>query len=116
LEEDEIRKLCEPGVIKDPLDRALAMFWAGMRRGGIHALRPEDLNWKIPRIVIRRAWQRYDNPAARSLGDPKWHKVREIAFPVQLQEAIRELWAAYGQHEFVFCNVKGKLPGDKYIQ
>jgi integrase len=106
LEAWEIRKLFEPGVITDPLDRALAaaMFWAGMRRGEILGLKPEDLNWKRPRIIIRNAWQRYDNPAERSLGDPKWHKIREIAFPVQLQEAIRELWAAYGQHDFVFCN------------
>jgi integrase len=75
----------------------------------IYGLKPEDLDWETPMILIRRAWQRYDNPAARSLGDPKWHKIREIAFPQQLQEAIRELWAAYGQHEFVFCNAKGKL-------
>jgi integrase len=118
LETWEINKLFEPGVIKDPLHRALAaaMFWAGMRRGEILGLKPEDLNWKIPRIIIRHAWQRYDSPGARSLGDPKWHKIREIPFPVQLQEAIRELWAANGQHEFVFCNARGKLPSSQYMR
>jgi len=118
LETWEINKLFEPGVITDPLDRALAaaMFWGGMRRGEIYGLKPEDLNWQIPRIIIRHAWQRYDSPTERSLGDPKWHKTREIAFPVQLQKAIRELWAAYGQHEFVFCNRKGQLPGSNYMQ
>ena len=118
LETWEIRKLFEPGVITDPLDRALAsaMFWAGMRRGEIYGLKPEDLNWEMPRIIIRHAWQCYDNPKQRSLGDPKWHKIREIPFPIQLQEAIRELWAAYGEHDFVFCNAQGKLPGSKYLQ
>ena len=118
LETWEIRKLFEPGIIIDPLDRALAaaMFWAGLRRGEIYGLKPEDLNWKIPRIIICHAWQCYGSPKKRSLGDPKWHKVREIPFPIQLQEAIRELWAAYGQHEFVFCNRNGKLPGIKYIE
>jgi integrase len=56
------------------------------------------------------------SPEARSLGDPKWHKIREIPFPWQLQEAIRELWAAYGEHEFVFCNAKGSLPGANYMR
>ncbi|MDR1949862.1 MAG: site-specific integrase [Spirochaetaceae bacterium] len=118
LEEWEIKKLFEPGVIPDPLDRALcaAMFWAGMRRGEIYGLKPEDLNWKFPMIIIRNAWQRYDSPAARSLGDPKWHKIREIAFPVQLQDAIKELWAAYGQHDFVFCDKNGRLPGANYCR
>jgi integrase len=118
LEENEFRKLFKPGIIPDPLDRALAaaMFWGGLRRGEIIGLKPEDLDWRIPRIIIRHAWQRYDNPEARSLGDPKWHKIREIPFPRQLQAAIRELWASYGEHEFVFCDAKGGLPGAKYMQ
>ncbi|MDR1047946.1 MAG: site-specific integrase [Treponema sp.] len=118
LEEDEIRKLFEPGIIPDPLDRALAaaMFWGGLRRGEIIGLKPEDLDWRIPRIIIRHAWQRYNSPESRSLGDPKWHKTREIAFPWQLQEAIRELWAACGEHEFVFCDAQGSLPGARYMQ
>jgi integrase/recombinase XerD len=118
LEEWEIKKLFEPGVLPDPLDRALCavMFWAGMRRGEIYGLKPEDLNWKTPMIIIRNAWQRYDSPTDRSLGDPKWHKIREIPFPLQLQDAIKKLWTAYGQHDFVFCDAKGKLPGSNYCR
>jgi integrase len=118
LEEWEIKRLFMPGVITDPLDRALAaaMFLVGMRRGEILGLKPEDLDWKTPRIIVRRAWQRYGDPKARSLGDPKWHKIREVPFPRQLQEAIRELWAAYGEHEFVFCDAGGRLPGENYMR
>jgi integrase len=70
------------GIITDPLDRALAaaMFWAGLRRGKIYGLKPEDLNWKLPRIIICHAWQCYGIPEKRSLGDPKRHKVNEIPF------------------------------------
>jgi integrase len=92
------------------------VFWAGLRRGEILGLKPEDLDWNAPRIVIRRAWQRYSNPRVRSLGDPKWHKIWEVAFSRQLQDAIRELWAAYGKHEFVFCDAGGRLPGANYIR
>ncbi len=119
LEEWEIRKLFEPGVITDPLDRALAaaMFWTGLRRGEIYGLKPEDLNWntRAPRIIIRNAWKLYSSKK-KILGDPKWHKIREVPFPVQLQKAIRELWDANGQHEFVFCNAKGELPSSGYMQ
>jgi integrase len=117
LEEWEIKKLFAPGVIPDPLDRAVcsAMFWAGMRRGEICGLKPEHLDWQTPKITIQKAWQRYGYKT-RSLGDPKWHKIREIPFPQQLQDAIKELWAAYGQHEFVFTDKKGKLPGANYIR
>jgi integrase len=112
LEEWEVLKLFDPGVIPDPLDRALcaAMFWAGMRRCEIYGLKPEDLDWRTPQIIVRNAWQRYDSEKKRSLGDPKHHKVREIVFPARLQEAIKELWAIYGKHEFVFCGKNGKLP------
>jgi integrase len=47
---------------------------------------------------------------------PKWHKYRKIPFPLLLQEAIKELWAANGKHEFVFCRKDGKLPGANYIR
>jgi integrase len=101
---------------REPKTQTAAMFYAGMRRGEIYGLKPENLNWKRQRIIIRNAWKRYDSPDFRSLGDPKWHKTREIAFPIQLQEAIKELWAAYGEHEFVFCNARGKLPGANYLR
>jgi integrase len=86
------------------------------RRGEIYGLKPEDLNWDTSKITIRNAWQRYDSPENRSLGDPKWHKPRRIAFPLLLQAAIKKLWAANGKHEFVFCKKDGKLPGANYIR
>jgi integrase len=118
LEYWEILKLFEPGVIPDPLDRALcaAMFWAGLRRGEIYGLKPQDLDWGAPKIIVRNAWQRYDSEKKRSLGDPKHHKFREIPFPARLQAAIKELWAAYGEYEFVFCGKNGKLPGANYMK
>jgi integrase len=118
LEEWEVLKLFAPGVIPDPLDRALcaAMFLAGMRRGEIYGLRPDDLDWRSPHIMVRNAWQRYDSEKKRSVGDPKHHKAREIPFPALLQEAIKDLWAAYGKREFVFCGKNGKLPGSNYIR
>jgi site-specific recombinase XerD len=118
LEEWEILKLFDHGVIPDPLDRALcaAMFWSGLRRCEIYGLKPEDLDWRAPEIIVRNAWQRYDSEKKRSLGDPKHHKIRAIPFPAQLQEAIKKLWATYGEHEFVFCGKNGKLPGANYMK
>ena len=117
LEPWEVRKLFEPGVISDPLERALAaaMLWAGMRKSEILGLRPEDLNWDIPHITVRNAWKCH-NTKNKRLGDPKWHKVRIIPFPEQLQNAIKELWDEYGRHDFVFCGKKGKLAGGKRMQ
>ena len=116
LEIWEINKLFELGVINDPLDRALAaaIFWGGLRRSEIYGLKPEDLNWNTPSITVRNAWKRYDSKE-RVLEDPKCHKIRKISFPIKLQEAIRKLWAAYGQHEIVFCDASGKLPGANYM-
>jgi integrase/recombinase XerD len=31
------------------------MFWGELRRGEIIGLKPEDLDWRIPRIIIRHA-------------------------------------------------------------
>jgi site-specific recombinase XerD len=33
-----------------------------------------------------------------------------------LQTAIKELWAAYGQHEFVFCRKDGSLPKETFLR
>jgi integrase len=46
LGEDEIVRLFYPGVITDPLERAVAMFWAGLRRSEIWGLKAEDLDWR----------------------------------------------------------------------
>jgi integrase len=55
---EELLKLFAPGVITDPLQRGIcaAMFFAGLRRSEIFALRPEDLDWKTPRLKITHAW------------------------------------------------------------
>jgi integrase/recombinase XerD len=117
IEEWEITKLFAPGVIADPLQKAVcaAMFWAGLRRSEIFGLKPEDLDWQASMIRIRNAWKQY-NRKKRILDDPKWHKKREIPFPDILQTAIKELWAAYGRHEFVFCRKDGSLPRETFLR
>jgi integrase len=95
-------------VFHDRMEKAVcaAMYWAGLRRSEIFALRPEHLDWKTPKIRIEDAWKCFDS-RKRELGDPKWHQKREIPFPIQLQEVIRDLWEEQGQHEFVFAWKKG---------
>ncbi|GHU69811.1 hypothetical protein FACS189450_03290 [Spirochaetia bacterium] len=116
LEADEVLRLFAPGVLLNPMERAVcaAMFWAGLRRSEIWALKPEDLDWKTPKITIRHAWKNY-NKKGRVLEDPKHHHERDVAFPDALRQAIRELWEYNGQHEFVFCRKDGTLPGVDYI-
>jgi hypothetical protein len=90
-------------VFRDRMEKAVcaAMYWASLRLSEIFALRPEHLDWKTPKIRIENAWKCFDS-RKRELGDPKWHQRREIPFPVQLREAIRDLWEEQGQHEFVW--------------
>jgi site-specific recombinase XerC len=117
IEEDERIKLFVPGVLADPLDKAVctAMFWAGLRRGEIWGLKVEDLDWKASKIRICHAWKRF-NSKDRKLGSPKWNKIREIPFPLDLQRAIKELWAINGKHEFVFSRKDGSVPSASYIK
>jgi len=117
ITEIELLSLFEPGVFADPLQKAIctAIFYAGFRRSEIFALRPENLDWNTPRIKITSAWKQFHSKD-RKLGDPKWHKLRETIFPIQLQEAIKELWAAYGKHEYVFCRKDGSSPGPEYLR
>jgi integrase len=117
IEEREIVKLFAPGVITDPLQKAVcaAMFWAGLRRSEVFGLKPEDLDWQTPQLKIRHAWKRF-NSKDKELGDPKHHKQRTAPFPEILQTAIKELWAAYGQHEFVFCRKDGSVPGETFLR
>jgi integrase len=117
IEEDEIVKLFVPGVIADPLEKAVctAMFWAGLRRSEIWGLKAEDLDWKTPKINIDHAWKRLASKD-RKLGDPKWHKHRKIPFPMDLQNAIKELWAVNGKHGFVFSRKDGTQPGPDWIR
>jgi len=120
LEEDEIIKLFMPGVITDPLERgvAIAMYWAGLRRAEIFGLKThEDLVWgNRGKLKIINAWKRFGSKKKRTLGDPKWHKIREAPFPDDLQGAVKVLQAAHGIHEFVFCFKDGSIPHGKWIQ
>jgi integrase len=57
IEKWEMVKLFAPGVIADPLQKAVcaAMFWAGLRRSEIFGLKPEDLDWQAAMIRVRNA-------------------------------------------------------------
>ena len=117
LQEGEILKLFMPGVITDPLERAvaMAMFWAGLRRSEIFALKTADLDWRTPKLNINHAWKRFGSKGKREIGDPKWHKRREAPFPEELQSAIKALREAHGTHEFVFCEKDGSIPHGKWV-
>jgi hypothetical protein len=67
------------------------------------------------RIKIAHAWK-WLASKERKLGDPKWHKHREIPFPMDLQKAIKGLWAVNGRHEFVFAREDGTQPGPDWIR
>ena len=120
LEEDEIIKLFMPGVIEDPLERgvAIAMYWAGLRRGEIFGLKThEDLVWgNKGKLKINNGWKRFGSKKKRTLGGPKWNKTREAPFPDDLQSAVKVLQQAYGIHEYVFCYKDGTIPHGKWIQ
>jgi len=119
LQEEEILKLFMPGVITDPLERAVAvaMFWAGLRRSEIFGLKYDDLDWKTPQLRIRHAWKRFGTKKNRTLGKPKWNKCREAPFCEDLQAAIKMLQKAVGVHDhgFVFCLKDGTIPHGKWI-
>ncbi|ULQ59210.1 site-specific integrase [Brucepastera parasyntrophica] len=116
LTEKEIALLFMPGILKTTLERAVcaAMFWAGLRRGEIWGLKPENLDWQTPKINIEFAWKDYDSKD-RILDDPKHHKKRQAPFPEVLQQAIRDLWEENGKHEFVFTRKDGSQPTGNWI-
>ena len=120
LQEDEILKLFMPGVIVDPLERAVAvaMFWAGLRRGEIFGLRYEDLDWKTPKLNIVKAWKRFGSKKKRTIGDPKWHKMRDAPFCEDLQSIIKILKETNGdqEHDYIFCKKDGSIPHGKWVQ
>jgi site-specific recombinase XerC len=103
LSEEEVIKLFTPGVLLDEMERAVcaAMFLAGLRRSEMFALRPEDLDWCTPKIMVCRSWQNFDSKT-RVLGPPKSKRARQAPFDKVLQGAIKKLWEVNGQHEFVF--------------
>jgi len=119
LQEDEIIKLFVPGVITDILERAvaIAMFWAGLRRSEIFGLRYQDLDWKTPKLNIICAWKKFGSKKNRTIGDPKWHKIREAPFCEDLQNAIKILMETNGkqEHDYIFCRKDGSIPHGKWI-
>jgi integrase len=98
LPEDEMLRLFGPGVLQDTMELAVCacMFLSGLRRSEIFALKPECLDWRTPKIMVRRAWQNFDR-ANKVLGPPKGKKERKAPFDPVLQEAIRKLWEENGQ-------------------
>jgi integrase/recombinase XerD len=116
LPEDEMLRLFGPGVLKNTLELGVcaAMFLSGLRRSEIFALKPEDLDWHTPKIMVCRAWQNFDR-VDKVLGPPKGKKERKAPLDPVLQEAIKKLWEENGKHEFVFCRKDGSLPGSSWI-
>jgi integrase/recombinase XerD len=116
LPEDEVLKLFEPGVLKGTMELAVcaAMFLAGLRWAEIFALKPEDLDWKTPKITVLSAWQLFERKS-RVLGPTKSKKTRDAPFDPILQEAILKLWEENGKHEFAICHKDGKVPHAKWV-
>ena len=81
ITQDELANLFMPEVFTDPLQKAIcaAMFYAGLRRSEIFALKPENLDWYTPRINITNAWKRFTSKKHKEIGDPKWHKIRDTS-------------------------------------
>jgi integrase len=118
LSEDEMIKLFYPGVLQRPIEIAVCavIFLSGLRRSEVSALRPEDLDWHTPKIVVRRAWQNFANKSKRVLGPPKSKRERVAPFDPVLQDAIRKLWAENGRHEFVFSHKDGTVIGPNWTK
>jgi integrase len=117
LSEEEVVTLFSPGVLRDAMELAVcsAMFLSGLRRAEIFALRPEDLDWHTPKIMVCRAWQNF-NYKRRVLGPTKSKKNRLAPFDEVLQEAVKKLWEENGRHEFVFAFKDGTTPGPSWIK
>ena len=119
--EEEILKLFSPGVLLTAMELAVcaAIFWAGLRRSEVFALKPEDLDWHNNVINVRRTWQCFENKQKRKLGPTKGKRSRKTLFDPILQEAIKKLWEENGKHEFVFSCKKpyrgNKIPGPSWI-
>jgi len=117
LSEDEVLRLFQPGVLVETMELAVcaALFLSGLRRGELYALRPQDLDWKTPKISVCHAWQRLEKKG-KKLGPTKGKKVRHAPFDPILQQAIRKLWVENGQHEFVFSHKGGKSIGTNWLK
>jgi len=117
LPEDEMLKLFAPGVLQRPMEVGVcaAIFLSGLRRSEVAALKPEDLDWNTPKIIVRRAWQNFDSKE-RVLGPTKGKKERVAFFDPVLQAAIKKIWEENGKHEFVFCWKNGKPIGPSWTR
>ena len=106
--EEEILKLFAPGVLLTTMELAVcaAIFWAGLRRSEVFALKPEDLDWHNQIINVHRAWQCFDNKYKKILGSTKGKRNRKTLFDPILQDAIKKLWEENGQQEYVFAYKK----------
>ena len=120
--EDEVLKLFYPGVLLDTMELAVcsAMFLSGLRRSEVFALKPEDLDWRTPKIMVRRAWQNF-SLKKRKMGPPKGKRPRAAPFDQILQDAIKKLWEENGEHEFVFSfwdkkKKQAYTPGPSWIK
>jgi integrase/recombinase XerD len=120
--EDEILKLFSPGVLQTAMELAVcaAIFWSGLRRSEVFALKPEDLDWHNQVINVRRTWQCFDDKYKKKLGPTKGKRSRKTLFDPILQDAIKKLWEENGQHEFVFSYKKpfrgSQTPGAAWIR
>ena len=120
--EDEILKFFAPGVLLTTMELAVcaAIFWAGLRRAEVFALKPEDLDWHNQVINVRRSCQCFENKHKRKLGPTKGKRNRKTLFDPILQGAIKKLWEENGKHEFVFSYKKpfrGSItPGASWIR
>jgi integrase/recombinase XerD len=117
LSEEELAKIFAPGVLEDPMEKAVvtAAFWTGMRRSEIFALTQDAIDWKKREIRIYQAWKRFESKA-RDIGTPKWGKIRTAPLTNMLEEALRELWTVNGRHNFVFALRSGAVPGATWWQ
>jgi integrase/recombinase XerD len=117
LTEQEMLMFFNPGVLQDTMELCVcsALYLAGLRRGEVFALKPEDLDWATPKINLCRAWQNFDT-ADRVLGPLKEKRPREAPFDPILQEAIKKLWKENGEHEFVFSKKNGDTPKHVWLK
>jgi integrase len=117
LTEDEVMRLFMPGVLRDTMELAVcgAIFLSGLRRAEVSALKPEDLDWNTPKILLSRSYQRF-NGKNKILSTTKGKKPRKTAFDPVLQEAIKKLWKENGKHEFVFSDKNGQAIGSSWTK
>jgi len=98
-----------------------ALFTAGLRGGEVFAVKPDDFDWKTPKLTVQRAWQ-LPNSKEKRLGPPKSCKSRVTLFIPIFQNALKKLWEENGKHEFAFSKKMGRVrkkaitPGAEWIR